>query len=103
MSTVTTAPHPDFADMYQLEIPGMDGYRADKLVVAISGGVEFSDVTQVDDVAFVKGLRLGQEVELKVRAVVTRKGFVLAPGRDEMTDDKTTYGVGLKVLGLEVG
>jgi hypothetical protein len=25
----------------------------------------------------------------------------LAPGKDEMTDDKTTFGVGLKVYSLE--
>lgn len=87
----------------QLEIPGMDGYVAEKLVVSVSGGVEFTDVTQAEDVAFVKSLRLGQEVTLSVTATVTKKGFTLAPGRDDMTDDKTSYGVGLKVHSLEVG
>ena len=94
----------DFAqklDERQMEIPGLDGYRAEKLAVSISGGVEFLDVTQADDVAFVKSLKLGQEVELKVTATVTRKGFMLTPGKDEMTDDKTTFGVGLKVHSLE--
>jgi len=88
-------------DERQLEIPGMDGYRAEKLAISLSGGVEFADVTQADDVAFVKSLKLGQEVELKVVATVTRKGFVLTPGRDEMSDDKTTFGVGLKAHSLE--
>jgi hypothetical protein len=94
----------DFAqklDERQMEIPGLDGYRAEKLAISISGGVEFLDVTQADDVAFVKSLKLGQEVELKVTATVTRKGFMLTPGKDEMTDDKTTFGVGLKVHSLE--
>jgi hypothetical protein len=89
-------------DELQMAIPGMDGYRAEKLTVSISGGVEFTDVTQREDVEFVKGFRLGQEVELKIRATVTRKGFTLAPRRDEMTDDKTTYGVALKVHSVDL-
>src|SRR5262245_27814903 len=88
-------------DARQLEIPGMDGYRAEKLIVTISGGVEYLDVTQAEDVAFVKSLKLGQEVTLTVTATVTKKGFVLTPGRDDMTDDKTAFGVGLKVHSLE--
>jgi len=88
-------------DDRQMEIPGLDGYRAEKLAITLSGGVEFSDVTQADDVAFVKSLKLGQEVTLTVIATVTKKGFTLAPGRDEMTDDRTTFGVGLKVHSLE--
>ena len=86
----------------QMEIPGMDGYTAEKLAVTLSGGVEFTDVTQADDVAFVKSLTLGQEVRLVVTATVTKKGHSLTPGRDEMTDDKLAYGVGLKVHSLEV-
>ena len=104
MSSVTTIEEVNFAqriDERQMEIPGLDGYRAERLAVTLSGGVEFTDVTQADDVAFVKSLKLGQEVELKVTATVTKKGFVLTPGKDEMTYDKTTFGVGLKVHSLE--
>ena len=86
----------------QMEIPGLDGYVAEKLSVTLSGGVDFTDVTQAEDVAFVKGLKLGQEVRLTVTATVTKKGHTLTPGRDEMTDDKLAYGVGLKVHSLEV-
>lgn len=86
----------------QLEIPGLDGYTAERLAVTLSGGVEFTDVTQAEDVAFVKSLKLGQEVTLSVTATVTKKVFSLSPGRDDMTDDKTSYGVGLKVHSLEV-
>jgi len=85
----------------QMEIPGLDGYRAEKLVVSLSGGVEFNDVTQADDVEFVRSLKLGQEVKLTVTATVTKKGFVLTPGKDDMTDDKTSFGVGLRVHSLE--
>jgi len=102
MSTVLESV--DFAERQhalQLEIPGLDGYKADRLAVTVAGGVELG-ITQAEDLAFVKALKLGQEVELKVTATVTKKGFSLAPGKDEMTDDKTTYGVGLKVHSLEV-
>jgi len=85
----------------QLEIPGLDGYKADRLAVNVAGGVELG-ITQAEDLAFVKALKLGQEVKLSVTATVTKKGFTLAPGRDDMSGDKTTYGVGLKVHSLEV-
>lgn len=95
---------PDFSkaiDDRQMAIPGLDGYVAEKLAVSLSGGVEFNDVTQADDVQFVKGLRLGQEVKLTVIATVVDKGYRLQLGRDEMTDDKMTYGVKVKVHSLE--
>lgn len=101
MSTLEEIGFAQKLDERQMEIPGLDGYRAEKLAISISGGIEFLDVTQAEDVAFVKSLKLGQEVELRVTATVTRKGFLLTPGRDEMTDDKTTFGVGLKVHSLE--
>ena len=101
---MTTLEAVDFAqkiDDRQMAIPGLDGYVAEKLVVSLSGGVEFNDVTQAEDVAFVKALKLGQEVTLTVTATVTKKGFSLTPGRDDVTDDKTAFGVGLKVHSLE--
>ena len=101
---MSVAAAPDYSqviDDRQLAIPGLDGYVAEKLTVALSGGVEFSDVTQAEDVQFVKSFKLGQEVRLTVVATVTKKGFVLTPGKDDMTDDKTSFGVGLKVHSLE--
>ena len=88
-------------DERQMEIPGLDGYKAERLAVTLSGGVEFSDVTQAEDVAFVKSLKMGQQVRLVVNATVVAAGFKLALGKDEMTDDKLGYGVGLKVHSLE--
>ena len=85
----------------QMEIPGLDGYRAEKLVVSLSGGDEYTDVTQADDVEFVRSFNLGQEVKLLVTGTVTKKGFVLTPGKDEMTDDKTSFGVGIRVHTVE--
>jgi len=94
---------PDFSsviDARQLEIPGMDGYKASKLTVSFSGGVEYLDTTQAEDVAFVKSLKLGQEVMLTVTAVVTKKGFAMTPGT-ELVDDKTSFGVGLRIHSVE--
>lgn len=97
---MTTVAEPQFPpSTWQLEIPGMDGYKAEKLVVAMSGQVEL-DTTSTDDLEFLNGLRLGQSVELKVTATVTKKGFTLTPGGEEKADS-TGYGVGLKVHSLE--
>jgi hypothetical protein len=92
----------ELVDDRQMEIPGLDGYRAEKLALSLTGGVEFSDLTQAEDVEFVKSLKLGQEVRLNVTATVVKKGFALSLGKDEMTEDKTTFGVSLKVGSLEV-
>lgn len=101
MSTMTTTTERPFAPSdYQLEIPGMDGYRADKLTVSFAGGVELQ-VTEVDDLDFLKTLTLGKNVRLSVEAVVVRKGFTLTSGGEEKAD-QTGYGVGLKVHSLEV-
>jgi hypothetical protein len=102
MSTVIEAPaeRPFTPTDYQLEIPGMDGYRADKLTVSFGGGVELQ-VTEVDDLDFLKTLTLGRTVSLKVEAVVVRKGFTLTLGSEEKAD-QAGYGVGLKVHSLEV-
>jgi hypothetical protein len=91
----------ELVDDRQMEIPGLDGYRAEKLALNLTGGVEFSDLTQAEDVEFVKSLKLGQEVRLNVTATVVKKGFALALGKDEMTEDKTTFGVSLKVSSLQ--
>lgn len=97
---MTTVEQPLYSlETYQLEIPGMDGYRADKLAVQFTGGVDL-DRTSKDDLDFVNGLTLGKQVELKIIATVSRKGFTLT-AKDE-GPDSTGYGVGLKVHSLEV-
>lgn len=84
----------------QMRIPGMDGYRADKIAVAFAGAVDLDRMSE-DDLAFVESLTLGSQVELRVSAIVTKKGFTLSPG-GESAADTTGYGVGLKVHSLEV-
>ena len=97
MSTAITD-RPFTAADYQLEIPGMDGYRADKLTVSFGGGVELQ-VTDVDDLNFLKTLELGKNVSLTIEAVVVRKAHTLTPG-NETTDAQLGYGVALKVHSL---
>ena len=98
MTDLATVPDFSMADI-QLEIPGMDGYRADKLALAFSGQVEL-DRTSSEDVDFVNGLRLYQDVEFRVTATVLKKGFTGSEGGDGTRS--TGYGVGLKVHSLEV-
>lgn len=83
----------------QLEIPGLDGYRAEKLALTFSGSVDL-DRTSQDDLDFVNGLKLGREVELRVTATVSKKGFTLSAGKDD-GPDSAGYGVGLKIHSLE--
>lgn len=100
MTTLAAAESDFTAESYQLEIPGMDGYRADKLSLGFAGSVDL-DRTSQEDLDFVNGLKLGRELKLLVTAVVTKKGFTLTTGKDE-GPDSTGYGVGLKVHSLEV-
>ena len=96
MSAVAADQEPAFdASVYDLPIPTLDGHKADKLVLAFSGQLEL-DRTSHEDLDFVQALSLGRDVELKVTATVTKKGFTLSPGGEEKADS-TGYGVGLKV------
>ncbi len=97
------------AARYDLPIPSQDGHKADKLIVSMSGGLEL-DRTSEEDLAFIEGLMLGQEVTLTVTnsnggtvaatATVTKKGFTFTPGKDE-GPPQAGYGVGIRVHTLE--
>jgi hypothetical protein len=80
---------------YVLSIPELDGHKADKMAIQFGGGLEL-DRTSTEDLDFVNNLTLGQEVTITVTAVVTRKGFSFAPGK-EAYESSTGYGVTLKV------
>lgn len=100
MSTAPTATDEIFdASSYDLPIPRLDGHKADKLVVSFSGQIEL-DRTSQDDLDLVEGFSLGREVELRITATVSKKGFTLAAGKDD-GPETTGYGVGLKVHSLE--
>lgn len=101
MTIAPTTEEPIFdASGYDLPIPRLDGHKADRLAVTFSGGVDL-DRTSEDDLSLVDSLALGREVELRVTAVVTKKGFTLTAGKDD-EPERTGYGVGLKVQSLEV-
>lgn len=87
------------AAQYVLDIPELDGYKADKLLVAFGGGIEL-DRTSGDDLDFVNGLELGREVTITVTGTVTRKGFTYAVGKDD-EPGQAGYGVSLKVHTLD--
>ena len=100
MSTTTTDESIFDASSYDLPIPRLDGHKADRLSISFSGGVEL-DRTSEDDLALVDALALGREVELRVTATVTKKGFTLTAGKDE-NPETTGYGVGLRIHSLEI-
>jgi hypothetical protein len=83
----------------QMRIPGLDGYRAEKVAVSFSGGVEL-DKTNTEHLDFLDDLKLGASVQITVVASVTKKGFTLALAEDG--PGSAGYGVGLKVHSLEV-
>ena len=87
------------ATSYDLPIPSQDGHKADRLSIAFSGGVDL-DRTSEEDLALVDSLVLGAEVELRITATVTKKGFTFAAGKDD-GPEQTGFGVGLKVHSLE--
>lgn len=84
------------ASKYDLPIPRLDGHKADKLVLSFSGQIEL-DRTSEDDLAFIDGLFLGRDVELKVKATIAKKGFTFTAREDE---ESAGYGVGLKIHSL---
>ena len=88
------------ASGYDLPIPRLDGHKADRLSIAFSGGVDL-DRTSEEDLSMVDSLTLGREIELRVTAIVMKKGFTLSAGKDE-EPEKTGYGIGLKVQSIEV-
>ena len=85
-------------DDRQLAIPGLDGYRADKVGISFSGGVDL-DRRSSEDIEFVNGLKMFEEVRLVVIATVVKKGFAGSKDGDGQTN--VGYGVGLKVHSLE--
>jgi hypothetical protein len=88
------------ATSYDLPIPSQDGHKADRLSVSFSGGVDL-DRTSEEDLDLVETLTLGQEINLRITATVTKKGFTFAAGKED-SPETTGYGVGLRVHSLEV-
>jgi len=85
------------ASRYALPIPALDGLKADKLSVSLTGTVDL-DRTSVDDLELAEALRLGGNVELLVRASVAVKRFTHATRGD---DQHVAYSATLRVTSLE--
>lgn len=83
--------------MYDLPIPVIDGLKADKLRVHITGTLEL-DRTSEDDLAFLEGLTLGRSVSLAVNAVVVGRPQQFSPSEDG--PGMVTAAAQLKVTGV---
>lgn len=91
MATMTAVP-----SYVQMQIPGMDGYRADRISLAFAGSVPLDHLNEVD-LEFVERLRLGSPVTLTVQATVAGKGFSHSAKGD---DEEVGYQVRLRVHSL---
>lgn len=69
------------ASVYDLPIPTVDGLKADKLRVSISGTIEL-DRTSEDDLAWLESLKLGRDYELSVTATCVGKPQSYTPSED---------------------
>lgn len=100
----TTAPEAEGsifdATAYELPIPKKDGHRADILKIALGGAVEL-DLYDEDALAFIQGLRLGQELELTVTVRVASSAWQHSL-RGEAQDDHAVFAVGLKAHTLDI-
>lgn len=98
MTTTTTEEAIFDASSYDLEIPKLDGHKADRLILSFGGQVEL-DRTDEDALEMLKEMRLGRQVRFTVEAVVAGKGFAhAAKGEDE---EQVGYQVRLKVHSVE--
>ena len=88
------------ATAYDLPIPSKDGHRADTLKIGLGGAVEL-DLYDEDALAFIQGLRLGQELELTVTVRVATSGWQHSL-KGEAQDDHAVYAVGLKAHSLDI-
>lgn len=79
---------------YQAPVPALDGHRADTLKLAFSGNVEI-DKKIADDLGWFKGLRFGQDIELRVTGTVGKHGWTLKRTSDD--GEKVVHTIGLDI------
>lgn len=85
---------------YQLPIPKKDGHQADVLRIAIAGGFDL-DLLDNDALAFLNGLKLGQELELTITCRVAASTWRHAiKGEDE--EEHVVHQVGLKAHSIDL-
>lgn len=89
-----------FATDKYLAVPTIDGQAADLIKISFTGGVEY-EASDPDGQELLNRLRLGQEVELRVAAVVARKaGSWKTVGKEDEEREVVTGQVALKVTSL---
>lgn len=69
---------------FQLPIPKLDGTKADKLELKVTGSIAL-DPTSEADLALINSLMLDQDVTLHLEAQIAGKAFKVARGEDETT------------------
>jgi len=89
------------ASVYDLNIPKVDGIRAQKLSVRFQGSC-YLDRTSEDDLVFLEAMRLGVPVRLIITGLPVGKGFSLRPARDD-DDGELSYSCSLRVEAVELG
>ena len=81
---------------FTLPIPKLDGYTSDRLVLTIGGSIELDRAD--DHLRLLEAMRLGQDVDLRITARVSGKGFThaLRIKDDDEEVESTAYQVKLK-------
>jgi hypothetical protein len=87
------------AAAYDLPVPAVDGYKAQKITIRFVGVVDL-DRTDMHQLAFVEALRLGVPVRVIVTGRVSGKGFTHSISHDE---EKVAYYASLRVDDVELG
>jgi hypothetical protein len=82
-----------------LDIPKLDGYRADTLKVAVGGGVEL-EIMDEEAIRFFRSLKLLQDVTLSMTATVVGNGWKASRGEDD--DEKVVNAIQIKVHSLDI-
>jgi hypothetical protein len=82
------------AEPFTRPIPKLDGHVADRLGIGFTGSVKLDRLLE-DNLQYIEGLRLGQDVTITIEATVAAKGFTHATKGDD--NEEVGYNVKLKV------
>lgn len=88
------------ASVYDLPIPKVDGIKADKLSISVTGDIKL-DRTDATDLNLVNGFQLGETYELRVQVVCVGKAPTFTPSKDEDEPGSMTHRTVLKVTTIQ--
>jgi len=100
--TTTTDVDPNATDVdglfdtepFTRPIPKLDGHVADRLGIGFTGTVKLDRLLE-DNLEYIEGLRLGQDVSITIEATVAGKGFSHTTKAND--DEEVGYSVKLRV------